>query len=304
MVIFGYNFSVSDIYNNASLFLSTLFWVNTGWDGLGNFAGEIKNPKKTYPIGVIIAIILNTTSFIISIIAGLSVPIPKNRNDIWKDGYFALAYNEIKPKILKLGFWVCIVNMVGNFGLYVSAIASTSRALQVMGSNVLTNKNDFKTSSMLLINNMDKRNIRLRLIPKQFGYIWNKTHSPVFAIIFQSIIVAFLMTTTFDTLVQISVSLNCITLIFEFLSFIRLRYTEPNTLRPYKIPGGFCIAWLITIVKMILVSFLIIISMYQDIFVFWIIIIFNIFVLILYLIEKKYGLPFGIGLTNQFEHDN
>ena len=260
--------------------------MNTGWDGLGNFAGEIKNPGKTYPIGVLIAIILNSISFIISVITAISVPI-LNDSHVWDVGYFAIAYNEIHPHWLQLGTWIAFVNIIGNFGLYVTAIASTSRALQTMASNVLSDSNIYN----------DRNGTKMRLIPQQFGYIWDRTHSPVMAVIFQSIIVGLLMTTTFDTLVQCSVTLNCITLIFEFSSFIRLRYSEPNTYRPFKIRGGICIAWLLTIVKILLVSIVIVFAMSQSIFTFWIVIVFNVAVVVLYVLDKKIGLPCGIGLS-------
>lgn len=34
------------------LFLSTILWAYSGWDGLGSFAGEVKDPTRTYPRGI------------------------------------------------------------------------------------------------------------------------------------------------------------------------------------------------------------------------------------------------------------
>ena len=109
-----------NVSSNMALFLSTLFWCHTGWDGLGNFAGEIINPQKTYPIGVTISIFVNTISFVTAVIAGL---IPKfdeseiSKNDIWREGYFAIAYDQI---LLGLGMTIAFSNAVAQMGIYVS----------------------------------------------------------------------------------------------------------------------------------------------------------------------------------------
>merc|ERR1712130_606114 len=45
--------------------------------------------------------------------------------------------------------------------------------------------------------------------------------------------------------VEVDAFTNAISLLLEFTAFIRLRYTEPDAPRPYKIPGGMFVAWLV-----------------------------------------------------------
>ena len=60
----------------------------------------------------------------------------------------------------------------------------------------------------------------------------------------------------FETLLQASALINCITLCLEMAALLRLRYTEPETERPYTIPGGLGMAWFITVVLWLVVLLL------------------------------------------------
>ena len=129
---------------------------------------------------------------------------------------------------------------------------------------------------------------RLRLLPKCFDHIDSNTHSPVVAVVAQSIIIAFFMFFDFGTLVEVSVTLNCITLVIEFAAFIYLRYKEPDAPRPYIIPGGKPVAWLITIVKITLVITVIVLTTSKLGLVFWVTVVCNVGIVGLYLARKYY----------------
>ena len=315
-----------------ALFLSTLFWCHTGWDGLGNFAGEVINPQKTYPIGVGIAILINLFNFLTAIIASM---VPSFRDsdikqeNIWDEGYFAIAYREIW---WPLGLGVAFSNTICQIVIYFNAIASTSRILAVMGDNVLSQGDEEETisassvrarieksagieSARMLRDDSDdvegdtvdsqiagpERRSRsrvpahaespqrhLRLLPKIFGKIDNRTHSPIVAIVCQTVIIAGLMGYGFAALVEVSVTLNCITLVIEFAAFLYLRYKEPNAPRPYIIPGGKPVAWLITVVKITLVVTVIVLTMLQLGLVFWITVGCNVSIVIIFVVRKLF----------------
>ena len=40
---------------NWSDFLNTLVWASMGYDALGCIAGEVKNPGRTYPLGITVS---------------------------------------------------------------------------------------------------------------------------------------------------------------------------------------------------------------------------------------------------------
>lgn len=48
---------------NFGVYASVMLWNFQGWDGLGCIAGEVKDAKRTYPIGVTIALVLATVSY-------------------------------------------------------------------------------------------------------------------------------------------------------------------------------------------------------------------------------------------------
>merc|ERR1719427_1731961 len=99
------------------------------------------------------------------------------------------------------------------------------------------------------------------MMPGFMGFEWRKTSSPVEAILVQSVVILFLVQYDFTFLVEVDAFANSISLLLEFVSFIRLRYTEPDAERPYKVPGGMCVAWAITIMKLsIIISIIVLIA--------------------------------------------
>jgi len=50
------------------------------------------------------------------------------------------------------------------------------------------------------------------------------------------------------------VFLDVLTLVLEFAAFLWMRYKEPDTPRPFKIPGGMVGAWLVVIPKVIVIG--------------------------------------------------
>jgi hypothetical protein len=63
------------------------------------------------------------------------------------------------------------------------------------------------------------------------------------------------MNLDFSTLVLIDTFLNNVSLALESFAFLRLRYTEPSTHRPFKVPGGNIGAWCVTMPKMAVIIF-------------------------------------------------
>merc|ERR1712154_133354 len=110
------------------------------------------------------------------------------------------------------------------------------------------------------------RRIAIGILPRWLcGTIWERTGAPVRGVILQSVICSGLILFDFDTLLQASVLINCLTLCLEMAAFLRLRYTEPDTVRPYKVSGGLWMAWFITVDKWLLVMVLIVSVIWDDI---------------------------------------
>eukprot|EP01120_Amphizonella_sp_Union-15-10_P009387 TRINITY_DN3541_c0_g2_i1.p1 TRINITY_DN3541_c0_g2~~TRINITY_DN3541_c0_g2_i1.p1 ORF type:complete len:482 (+),score=58.60 TRINITY_DN3541_c0_g2_i1:88-1533(+) len=205
-------------------FMSSVLWAYTGWDGLGSFAGEVKESSTTYPRGIALGLLLVTTAYVVPILVGLTVD-PNITNWIGGAYYFVIA-----DKISKwLGIAVTVAGMVSSAGKYNAAMMSASRAVWAMGNPP-------------------------RKLPGIFGYSFSYYKTPLVAILFNSLTTSILCNFGFGLLIEVDTFLNCLTLLFEFGSFLFLKYKEPDTPRPFAVPGGKIGAWAITIPKVLIVG--------------------------------------------------
>ena len=65
----------------------------------------------------------------------------------------------------------------------------------------------------------------------------------------------------------------------EFVSYIRLKYIEPNTPRAFVVPGGNTGAWIITIPKVIVIGGVL---LAQDAYVWKVVLLFNVVISLVY----------------------
>ena len=133
------------------------------------------------------------------------------------------------------------------------------------------------------------RRIAIGMLPKWLcGTIWERTGAPVRGVILQSVVCSVLILFDFEFLLQASVLINCITWCAELCSFLRLRYSEPDTRRPYMVPGGLKVAWLITVDKLILVLVLFVLVIRDNPYYVLITIGFLIFTMVYYWCYRKH----------------
>jgi len=251
-------------------FLSTLLWLHTGWDGLSSVAGEVKDGSRSYINAVIICAFMNCFVYLTAIISAATVPTKGIPNDeVWGDAYLLTVNAYIFPKFG--GVCVAIVSAIDNICMYFVAIATVSRGIMKMADD---GRDD------------EVKQNKVAMIPGFMGYEWKKTSSPVVAIVVQSIIVMFLVQFDFTFLVEVDAFANSISLLLEFLSFIRLRYTEPEAIRPYKVPGGMCVAWAMTLMKLSFVL-TIMLFMVQEWKPLMCIVTFNVIITFIYFVKVK-----------------
>lgn len=223
-------------HRDWAAFLSTLLWLHTGWDGLGAVAGEVKNGKTSYIKAVVLCALMNCLVYSTAIISAATVPVPtEGINDPWGDAYLL----DVSEYFFRNGgFYIAIASAIDNICMYFVAISSTSRGISKMADDGRYDELEQNKVAML---------------PGFMGLELKATSSPVIAIVVQSILIMCLVQFDFTFLVEVDAFANSISLLLEFVSFIRLRYTEPEANRPYKVPGGMCVAWTITILKLIFV---------------------------------------------------
>jgi amino acid transporter len=79
--------------------------------------------------------------------------------------------------------------------------------------------------------------------------------TPVPAILLLSCTTFALTNLNFTSLLAVDTTLNVISIVLVVISYLRLRYIQPALKRPYEIPGGIIIAWLISIPSLLLSCF-------------------------------------------------
>ena len=208
---------------NWSLFVSTMLWNFQGWDGLGCVAGEVKDAKRSYPLGVFIALIATALGYAIPVMVGVCV-VPDL--GVWQSGLLETIAAKISPW---LGVWVVLGAAMSNVGEWNVVMLNSSKALWAMA--------------------------RRKMVPPVLAYEWKRTGTPVAALAFQFVTTAILMTFGFEVLVVLDTFFNNISLLLEAAAFLALRHNEPHAGRPFRVPGGLLGAWLFTLPKFAILAF-------------------------------------------------
>ncbi|KAL6544181.1 proline dehydrogenase [Orobanche gracilis] len=199
---------VVDIHNvNWNLYLNTLFWNLNYWDSISTLAGEVENPKKSLPKGLLYALILVILGYFFPLLTGTgSVPLER---DMWTDGYFSDVATILGGGWLR--WWVQGAAAMSNMGMFVAEMSSDS--FQLLG--------------------MAERG----MLPEFFAQR-SRYGTPVVGILFSASGVLLLSSLSFQEIVAAENFLYCFGMILEFIAFVRLRVIAPDAPRPYKIPLG------------------------------------------------------------------
>jgi amino acid transporter len=80
-----------------------VMWNYMGWDNASTIAGEVENPQRTYPLGMLLAVAAVATSYIVVVAAA------------WRTG--------IAPAAWDTGAWVQVAVAVGGRGLGLAVVA-------------------------------------------------------------------------------------------------------------------------------------------------------------------------------------
>ncbi len=203
---------------------STLLWNYQGWDSCGSFAGDVKDAKRTYVLGIGLALLMTVLSYLIPVATNAGV----NQDwGAWQDGSLASMASTVAPW---LGVWVVLGAVLAQLGNGLTMLAASSRVLWQMAHR--------------------------RMLPPQLGISSPTFGTPVSALWTQAFTTALLMSLfDFRTLVVYDTFFNNVSLVLETAAFLRLRYIEANTHRPFTVPGGLPMAWGLTLSKAAVLAF-------------------------------------------------
>ena len=186
-------------------FLNNLFWNLNSFDAAGSFAGEIDNPGVLFPKAMFWGVILVAAGYFLPLLVALGAT-DFDRQD-WTDGFLATVSTDIGGPWL--GAWTVFAAAISNIALFQAELSAD--AFQLMGM-------------------ADRGHI-----PKLFSKR-SKHGTPTNGIILGTAVIVVMGVSNFDQLIEMLNFNYAIALLMEYAAFIKLRITQPEVDRPYRIP--------------------------------------------------------------------
>jgi amino acid transporter len=192
-------------------------WLYSGYEQLSTVAEEVEDPQRAYPRALALVVPLSMAAYFLPTLAGLA---SAGHWEKWHTGYFSDAAAAIGGTLHGypwlgtswLGTWMTLAAMVGNVALLNSTVLTTTRMPFAMAEDgylppVLTRKHS------------------------RYGTPW-------LAIVASAVIYALLAWQNLAQLISVYIWLRSATTVLTVLSAWKLRRTQPDLNRSFRIPGG------------------------------------------------------------------
>jgi len=202
---------------NWGKFISTDVWYFGGFDSVGSVAGDVSGGKRTFLLGVMGSFPLSLVNYIMPIMLDFILD-PDINN--WSEGYFTLVTFKVFPSPW-VGIWLTISSALSNFAQCSSGLAPVAWTVWAMARGEETD---------------------VEYLPAFLGLEWQRSEDgpilPVAAIFFTGIAILAISAIPYELILQTYLLLRIVNLLFEYGALIWLKLKEPDTPRPYKVPGG------------------------------------------------------------------
>jgi amino acid transporter len=182
-------------------------WNYMGWDNSSTVAGEVENPRRTYPLAMVFAVALVAITYVLPIAAVALTGLDPNR---WSTGGWADVASAIGGGAV-LAFAITVGGMIGAAGSLNALTMSLSRLPAVLADD------DF--------------------LPRVFSRR-NAAGAPWVAIAACAAMWALALQLSFVKLIVLDVLLTGLSILLQFAALVGLRVREPKLHRPYRVPGG------------------------------------------------------------------
>jgi len=220
--------------SKSMVMLLSFIFGYVGVEVSASHANEVDNPRRNYPLAIFIAAIFG---FVLTLLGGLIVATVLPQGTIDKNLITGIMLTF--SALFKLNHldWLLPV-FAGLVALGAAGQVSTWIVGPVKGLQATANRGDLPP----VFRKNNREGIPAPLLLFQASVL---TCVGVVILVMPSIDLAFLMLT------NLAVLLYSIAYTLMFAAAIRLRYTKPNLLRPYKIPGGKPGIWIVAGLGMI-----------------------------------------------------
>ncbi|HEY9176030.1 MAG TPA: amino acid permease [Verrucomicrobiae bacterium] len=210
--------------------LQGAFWAYDGWNKLTYIAGEVKQPQRNIPLGLIWGMLIVTAVYLVMNVAYAYV-LPVDAMAQSK-----LVAADVAERIFSGGGrCVAALVMVSTFGTTNAIILATARVYYSMA--------------------------HANVFPKVMGTLHSRFHTPAGSLWVQGIwSILLLFSGTFDTLTDTLIFVSWIFYAAGAYGVFVLRRREPDAPRPYKVPGYPFVPWVFVIFSLLYLGF----TVYND----------------------------------------
>ena len=178
-------------------FLNSLFWNLNSFDSAASFAGDVKDPGRSFPRAMCWSLLMAIAANLIPVLICIGATDSKQHE--WVDGYLATAASNIGGRWL--GAWVVFAAGVSNLAMFLSELSGDSLALCGMADR--------------------------GFVPKIFG-IRSEHGTPTYSILLGLAVIIVMGTSNLDTLIEMLNFNYALKLIMEYCAFVKLRISKPE----------------------------------------------------------------------------
>jgi len=192
-----------------SSYLNVLFWNLNYWDTASTLAGEVADPRKTFPRGLLYTSVLVFASYLLPLVAGVGMLGDGGLGDWrkWTSGTLALVGEQTGGPVMKA--WVVGAAAVSNVGQFISEQVSSAYQLQGMAE--------------------------LGWLPACFGQR-SRHGTPSAGLALGLVVILLLGLTEFLFIIDLLNGVYCIAQLLEFAAFLKLRRDHGSLHRPFRVP--------------------------------------------------------------------
>jgi amino acid transporter len=191
--------------------VSVCLWNYMGWDNASTVAQEVENPRRTYPIAMLLAAGLVALTYALPLLAVALAGMP------------AVAFST--------GAWVAAARTLGGEGWLGAALA-----LAVVAGGMINGGGMFN-ALMMSYTRIPYAMAEEGLLP---GVLRRRTAAgvPWVSVLLCAVAWALALRMSFERLISIDLVLYGAALMLEFVALVVLRVREPELVRPFRVPGG------------------------------------------------------------------
>ena len=211
--------------------LQGAFWAYDGWNKLTYIAGEVKQPQRNIPLGLLWGMLIVTGIYILmNVTYAYVLPIDQMAQSK------LVAADVAERCFAGGGRWIAAAVMISTFGTANATILATARLYFSMS--------------------------RMNFFPRMLGNAHPRFHTPAASLVVQGIwSILLLFSGTFDTLTDTLIFVSWVFYAVGAYGVFVLRRKQPDTPRPYKVPGYPLVPWIFIVFALLFLVF----TVYNDV---------------------------------------